>query len=443
MRGHVITLGIALAIGLGWMFVWLYGAGALPWLKSWYDVRAVTLSAGSLGTGASVTIAGIKVGHISSIRRSGDGAIIGLAIEKRFGPISRDSHFGVRLRTVVGENYVAIYPGKSTSMLPSGGLLGPSQAVENVDIDQILNTLQGGTRAQARQMIQGLGSSLDGRGQQLNGLLSQAAGTVEASAPVTQVLAQDHRQVTRLTDELGQLTAAIGQRGASLRELASAALITFESISKRAQALGATLDRLPATLAQVRSTTAILRSVTVTAAPVLSDLAAAVQELSPAIHNLLPAAREGTTVVNALGDVAPRLQSTLGRLRRLSGPATRALPALNGTLCQLNPAAQYLSPYSKEFASLLQDMGSAANFYDPNGHAARLFVTVGENTLKFESPQAAAAIHSLLNTGILGLNENLGYNPLPAPGNAGETASSGAAPGVTDVKSYPRIQASC
>jgi phospholipid/cholesterol/gamma-HCH transport system substrate-binding protein len=235
-------------------------------------------------------------------------------------------------------------------------------------------------------MVQGLGGAVAGRGQELNSLLGGAAGTVRASAPVTQVLAHDHTQVTRLTDELGQLTAAIGERGAAVTQLASAARTTFQSIAGRDQDLRAVLDKLPRTLVQVRSTTAILRSVTASATPVLGDLAAAVNELSPAVHTLLPAAQEGRAVVSELGQTAPLLQSTLGRLRGVSAPAVRALPQLRGTLCQLTPAAKYLSPYAGELAALLQGMGSATNFYDANGHAARLFVTVGENTLNFLSP---------------------------------------------------------
>jgi ABC-type transporter Mla subunit MlaD len=204
------------------------------------------------------------------------------------------------------------------------------------------------------------------------------------------------------------------------------------------------LDRLPGTLVQVRSTTGILRAVTASATPVVSNLAAAVNELSPAIHTLLPAAQEGTAVVNQLGQTAPELQSTLARLRGLSAPAARALPQVGSVLCQLNPAAKYLSPYSPELAALLQDMGSATNFFDANAHAARLYVTVGEDTLKFLSPPVAAVVHSLLNTGVLGLHDTAAYNPFPAAGNAGETSTPADAAGWASVKArYPRITANC
>jgi phospholipid/cholesterol/gamma-HCH transport system substrate-binding protein len=444
IRRDVLTLVIAAVLALGWAGVYLYGSGALPWLQNWYDLRGATLSAGSLGTGASVTIAGIKVGRVTSITQQGDGAVIGMEIEHKYGPLPRDTRFGVSLRTLVGENYVALYPGHAKQMLPNDGLLGPTQAVENVDVDQILSVLQGGTRVRAQKMAEGLGGGLADRGPELNSFLAQASGVVTSAAPITQVLAQDHAQVSQLTDQLGQLSAAIGQRGVDIETIARGARVTFQSIADRDQYLAETLQRLPATVGQVRRTTATLSAVTGTAAPVLSRLATAVNDLDPSIHTLLPAADEGTRVLDQLGLAAPPLESTLARLRSISAPAARTLPDLHAVLCQTTPAAAYLLPYAQEFSTLLQDMGSAANFYDANGHAARLYVTVGEDSIKYFSPQLAAAVHELANLGVIGIHDNLAYNPFPAPGDAGETATASDPAGfLSDTKPYPRIQAEC
>ena len=444
LRRDVLTLAIAGAIGLGWLSVWLYGSGSLPWLQSWYDVRAATLSAGSLGVGASVTIAGIKVGRVTSITQQGDGAVIGMEIEQKYGPLARDSRFGVRLRTIVGENYVALYPGRGTAMLSSGGLLGPRQDVEQVDVDQILSTLQGGTRAHVQKLIEGFGGGLDGRGTELNSLVGEASGLVVSSAPVTQVLAQDHAEVSRLTDELGELSAAIGRRGADVEQIATGAQKTFTSIATRDTALAQTLERLPAAIAQVRQTTATLRAVTGSAAPVLGNLAVAVDDLDPAVHTLLPAARIGTTVVDELGRTAPALETTLAHVRNIAPPAAAALPQLHALLCQTTPAVRYLSPYWREAPALLEAMGSATNFYFAASHAARLYVTVGEDSIKFFSPPLAAAVHDLANQGAIGIHDTLAYNPFPAPGDAGETYSPSDPSGyLADHRPYPRIHAAC
>lgn len=444
VRRDVRTLAITLVFALGWLFVWLYGSGSLPWLQSWYDVRAATLSAGSLGVGASVTIAGIKVGRVTSITQQGTGAVLGLEIQQKYGPIPRDSRFGVRLRTIVGENYVALYPGHSRQMLPNNGLLGPTQSVENVDVDQILSLLRGGTRRQAQKMIEGLGGALGGRGPELNSLLQGTAGVIDASAPITQVLAQNHVQVSRLAAQLGDVSAAIGQRQTDIAQIAQGARTTFASIANRDAYLAQTLQRLPGALAQVRATTGTLRSITGTAAPVLGNLAVAVNDLDPALHTLLPAAREGNAVLHELGVTAPPLVTTLARLRRIAAPAAGALPQLRGVLCQAQPAVRYLAPYAQEFGTLLEDMGSATNFYDANAHAARLYVTVGADSLKYFSGQIGSAVQQLTNLGVLGLHDSLGYNPFPAPGNAGETNGPGIANSYSQVtQRYPRITAAC
>jgi phospholipid/cholesterol/gamma-HCH transport system substrate-binding protein len=367
-----------------------------------------------------------------------------MEINKRYGPLPANSQFGVRLRTIVGENYVALYPGNSKKMLPDNSLLGPSQEVEDVDFDQILSTLQGGTRTQAQHMIEGLGGALADRGLELNSLLSGASGVVNSSAPVTQVLAEEHAEVSQLVNQLGQVSTAIGQRGQDIDTIAQDANTTFTAIASRDTSLAQTVERLPAALMQVRTTSDTLASVTGTAAPVLSKLATAVNLLNPAVRALRPAAEDGNALIQELGAAAPSLDTTLAHLRTISAPASSALPEVHKTLCQVTPAAKYLSPYAKEFSALLEDMGSATNFYDANAHAARLYFTVGQLSLNYFSPQASDAIGQLLNLGILGLSSHIGYDPLPKPGAAGETWSpSDPTSYLTDKIPYPRISAEC
>lgn len=441
---HYWPLLTAVVVAGGWALVWLNSAGVFNFAKSYYNVRAASLSAESLASGASVTIGGIRVGEVKSIDPRGDGTVLDLQILKHYGPIPRDSQFAVRTRTIVGENYVALYPGHSKRMLPDNGLLGPGQQQESVDVDQILSVLQGDTRSRAQQLIESLGGALKNRGSALNAFLQGVSGTVQNSAPLTSVLAQDHVQAGELVDQLGQITAAIGTRGDAIRQLATSAKSTFQAIASRNDAVASTLQDLPGALTQVRNTTHILQTITGTAAPVLTDLGAAVNELNPAIHDLAPAATIGTQVVSKLGSVAPSLQTTLTRLRGISTPATQALPGVKSLLCQANPALKYLDPYSKDFGTLLEDMGSALNFYDANGHAARLYATVGADTLQYLSPQAASAMRQLAKLGAIGLHYQLGYSPLPGPNNAGETATSSTATSYENVKSsYPRIKASC
>jgi phospholipid/cholesterol/gamma-HCH transport system substrate-binding protein len=445
LRGHVATIGIALVVAVSWFGYWLYHAGAFPSLEGYtYHVNAIVPDAGTLGTGASVRIAGVQVGRVTSIQVDGAGAVIGLEINKDNAPLAADTRVAVRLRTLVGENYIQLYQGHAHTTLRDGATLPMTQADDYVQPDQILNALRGPTRQRARELIRGLGTAVDGRGPQLNQLLGGLSGTIQAASPVVSVLNHDRAQVARLIDSLGSLSAAVGQRGTALQNLARSANVSFQAIANRDQAVEQTLRQLPATLDQVRSTTTILRSVTGQIAPVLSNLASAIVALRPAASLLRPAADEGQVVVNELGQTAPALQTTMARLQALSPPALRALPQLRSMLCQVNPAVSYLSPYAADLAALIQGLGSATNFYDATGHGARLMPSVGVDNLKIYNAPTAAAINQLLNTGLIGKAYSTGYNPYPAPGAAGDTSVGLGWYGPAAVKQqYPHIVAAC
>jgi phospholipid/cholesterol/gamma-HCH transport system substrate-binding protein len=440
---HRWPLLLIVTLALGWLVVWINATGALNFAKTYYTFRAASLSAGSLATGASVTIAGIRVGQVTGIDPHGNGTLLDLEILGKYGPIPTDSEFAVRTRTIVGENYLALYPGHSHTMLPAGGTLPPSQQQETVDVDQILSTLQGNTRRRAQQLIQSVGSALQGRGQSLNDFLQSASATIENSAPLTAVLAHDHTQAVDLIDQLGQVAATIGERGTQIQTLASSADQTFHALATQDQQLGATLEHLPSTLTQIRDTTHILNTITSTATPVLFNLADAINEVDPAVHALAPAATRGTGLLHQVALTAPPLQTTLARLRTLAPAATTTLPSTHQLLCQINPALQYLDPYARELSTVIQDMGSATNFYDANAHAARLYATVGADTLQYLSPQAASAMHTL-SSGVIGLHYALGYNPLPKPGDAAENATASTSAGYQTVQApYPDVKAAC
>jgi virulence factor Mce-like protein len=448
-RGHVATFAGAIALALGFL-VWYLGlGGGLPSLHKTYRVQALMPTAGSLTAGARVTMAGAKVGRVTAVRRQGMGALVSMQIDDdRVTPIPQDSRIALRERTPVGENYVTLFPGRSRATLPSKGVLPMTQVDEHVDIDQLLSVLQGQTREQARQLIQGVGGALDGRGKRLNTLVGGAAGALSDGSHVVRILADDREQVATLVQQLGELAAAVGDRGAAVTQLGRQGRATFTAIAGRDRELRQLLDQLPSTLSQVRHTTTTVRSVTHRAAPVVANLAVAVRQVRPAVRRLHPAAQVGRGVERELGAAAAPLQRTLTRLRQLSSPLAGALPAVHQTLCEANPVIRYAKPYMPDITSFIVGMGSAANSYDALGHIIRLTPIISENTLVGLPADMSQAAHTLLHSGLLGKSRALSWDPYPAPGAMGKSSAAGKsvlgpeALARTGYK-YPRIVADC
>lgn len=450
-RWHVATFVAFVALALGFTVYFVGLGGGLTSLGSTYKVSALLPTAGSLTPGARVTMAGYRVGAVTSIQREGTGALVGMEIDdSRVSSVPIDSHVALRERTPVGENYISLTPGNSSSRLKSGGVLPMTQAADYVDVDQLLSVLQGDTRTRARQLIEGLGAAVQGRGQQLNDLLGGASGAFTTGSRVVGILADNRAQIARLVSNLGDVSAAVGQRGADVQLLARQALNTFNALGSRDQALRQLLDQLPATLTQVRATSNVLSSITASATPVLYNLASAVTEVRPAVQLLSPAAQEGRSVVDQLGAAAPPLQQTLVKLQKLSSPAAKALPQLHQTLCQLNPMIRYIRPYTPDIISVAGGLGSAANDYDAISHLIRITFVVGDNSFVGLPANVSQAMFSLLHTGLLSkLTGPLTFNPYPAPGQIGteHATAQNAIIGPSQVPStgykFPHIVADC
>ncbi|MCW2966537.1 MAG: hypothetical protein JWM71_309 [Solirubrobacteraceae bacterium] len=363
-------------------------------------------------------------------------------------PLPTDSTIRLRQHTPVGENYVSIEPGRSKATLPDGATLPISQAGDFVDVDQILSTLHGPTQQRARDLIQNTGRALDGHAADLNKVVGGVTGTIIPTADVVHIAHNDRRQVANLVAQLGRLTAGVGEREEAIRTIADRGLVSVRAIAEKDQSLRRLLDDLPQTLTQVRSTSATVGEVSGKASPVLRDLSAAVREVRPAVRSLEPAAQEGRDVVSELGAAAPPLTKTFARARSLAGPTVAALPELNKTLCQLNPAVDYIKPYAKDIATFAIGMGSSANSYDAIGHVIRLIPVVSENQIANLPDGVSQSMFKLLRTGLIGKASPLTFYPIPKPGEVGKTSKDlPVATGPEDLAKtgykYPRVEAAC
>jgi phospholipid/cholesterol/gamma-HCH transport system substrate-binding protein len=410
-----------------------------------YEVSALVTNARGLASNATVTMAGLKVGKVTSIRRRGPDAILSLRIDRGPTPLPVDSRVAVRLRTVVGESYVEVNRGHSQTTVRDGGSLGLAHADDYVDVDQILQTLSGKSEGNARQTIQALGGAVRDRGPQLNGVLGSASAVFIDSRPLTATLAAQHNQVADLVQNLGTMMDSIGQRSTAVQEFATGSLRTFDAVAARDVALHRTLARLPYALAAFTRIANTLSVITPHVAPLATNLASALDQVSPAVDLLTPASNLGVPLVRALGAASGPLRTVLQNLERLQKPAAAALPEVRAALCEVNPMLKYTSPYGPDIASLFENMGSTANAYTASGHAVRAYPLVTPAAVAGAVTEPTAqAIQTLMNAGLAhGLNQN-GYDPFPPPGHINDTTIGRGTHGPVDagkLLEYTRVTA--
>lgn len=449
LKRHAATFIVGMFFAVGAVIFFLQFSGSLP-SGDRYTVDAALPTSAALVDGSRVTMAGVQVGTVSRIERRGFATVVSLVLDdERVTPLPEDTRVTLRQRTPVGESYIALTRGTSKQALADGAALPVSQSEEYVDVDEVLSTLQGGTREKVRQLIRGIGEGVRGQGDELNAVVGDGADVLKSGSDVFTLLSHDREQLARTIDRLGRLSAAVGERTEAVRVIARQGLTSLRAVASRDASLRRLVRELPATLDQVRSSSGTLDSVSKTATPVVAELARALGDVRPAVKSLAPAAEEGRRVVRALDTAAVPLQGTLERVTKLSEPLSDALPELTKTMCDIAPMVRYLKPYTDDTLAALVGMGSASNSYDAIGHLIRISPILNENALAGAPKEVTLAAQTLLRSGVFEEMTPLTWDPYPKPDQVGKNAAgkgrtlSGPEALAKSGWKFPRVTSDC
>jgi phospholipid/cholesterol/gamma-HCH transport system substrate-binding protein len=445
----IVAAAVLLAVGGSLGFLSL--GGALHRGES-QRVQALVPSAALLAPGARVTMAGAEVGEVKSIERRGSAALVTMNVtDERVLPVPADSRASVRQRTPIGENYMDLVPGRSRTALEDDAVLPLASAAEYVDADQLLSMLQGKARKRTRDLFQGVGGAVDGRGKQLNETVSGVSDTFIPTTKVVKTLYDQRATVARLIERLGSLSSSLAERGASIEQLGRDGQAGFQAVAARDDRLREIIQELPGTLRAARRTSGILDRTSRTSTPVVSELASAVAELKPAVAALRPATQNGRSLLRELTPAAPKLSTTLDRLKDAADPVSAAIPGTRQVVCQLNPMLEYGRPYIKDLTAFIIGFSSSTNSYDDVGHAIRLAPVFSENTIVGLPAETTEAFHKILRSGVLSKTVGpIDFDPFPKPNQIGRNTSYDRAETIHGPKQlresgykYPRITPSC
>jgi phospholipid/cholesterol/gamma-HCH transport system substrate-binding protein len=117
--------------------------------QSYYTVKAPfsTGAAVTAGQGQAITIAGVQVGQVGGVSLEDGQAVVTMNIYKKYAPIYRNATVLLRPRTPLKDMYLALDPGsKGSGTVPNGGSLTAAQTNPDVDVSQILSSLDADTR---------------------------------------------------------------------------------------------------------------------------------------------------------------------------------------------------------------------------------------------------------------------------------------------------------
>ncbi len=366
------------------------------------DAEMTTAQAVTPGQGQTVNIAGVEVGEIQSVKLRDGRAIIGMKIKPKYDRIYNDASILLRPKTGLKDMVAELTPGTpGAGRIKDGGTIPVSQTLPDVNLDEILASLDTDTRDYLQLLLndgaQGLGSPEKGR--ELAQAIRRLEPTAKYAREINAGLAERRRNLARVVRNFGLLTAALGRKDTQLANFVQNTNAVFAALSNQDAALRASLQRLPGTLSVTQTNLGKVQTLADTLGPTLQALRPAARALGPSLRQTRPFLRSSTPVIR--DEIRPFTRAALPTVQELR-PAMRDLAAATPDLTASVKAINYLlnevaynPPGNEEpflfWQSWVNHAGNAIfSTQDANGPIRRGLIVLSCQTTQLLSAVAAA-----------------------------------------------------
>lgn len=298
------------------------------------EAEMSTAQAVTPGQGQTVNIAGVEVGEIASVELRDGKAIIGMKIEPRHARIYKDASILLRPKTGLKDMVAELTPGTpEAGRIEEGGVIPISQTLPDVNLDEILASLDADTRDFLLLLLndgaEGLGSERKGR--ELAAAIRRLEPTAKYAREINEGLAQRRRNLARVVHNFSLLTDELGRRDTQLANFVQNNNAVFDTLASEDAALRAILQRLPGTLRTTQTALGKVETLADVAGPTLESLRPAARALGPSLRQTRPFLRSSTPEIR--DEIRPFTRAALPTVRELR-PAMRDLAAATPDLTE-------------------------------------------------------------------------------------------------------------
>jgi phospholipid/cholesterol/gamma-HCH transport system substrate-binding protein len=316
------------------------------------------------GQGQTVDIAGVPVGEIKRVNLDQGRALVTMEIKQKYAHlIKSDATMLLRPKTGLKDMIVELDPGTpGTKSVPDGFTVPVSNTRPDVNLDEILSSLDRDTRDYLRLLVAGGGEAFKNNGPNTASTLKRFAPLNRDIGTLTTQLAKRRGNLAHLIHNLQLLVSEVGTKDKQLAELVVSQNAVFQAFANQDNNLRKALQELPGTL---KTTNKALQT---------SDLLS--QKLGPTLRDLRPGAR-------ALGPSQVATQAfakaTTPVIRDQLRPFTKQAKP---TVDQLRPAVANLAKITPDLASsftVLNKFFNALAYNPPGASEGYLFYALWLN----------------------------------------------------------------
>lgn len=341
-----------------------------------YDLKLRMANASGLRSGSQVLLGGVEVGSVNSVDMRGNTVLADLSLDPSQVRLGRGARASIIAANLLGEKYVALTPGDTSSPLPSGAILPQSATTLPSDLDQIVDVLDGPTRARLGMLLNDAGIAVAGRRSDIAAIFRQIPLSVTAATKLLTTMVRDNHTLADLVSSSDHFVTRVNDQSGDLKQAIGASAGAMTTFAQKAETLKRAVVGLAQPLSEIHRWfalgTVVLRQLT----PVANQLTASAPRLDALLREVKPFTAAAVPALNRAASVAP----TLTNLARQATPTiTQAVPTIS-SLQNIAHLAQPLSAWaglsSLDLLNIFGDWSGAIQYRDAASHifSANVFI---------------------------------------------------------------------
>jgi phospholipid/cholesterol/gamma-HCH transport system substrate-binding protein len=309
------------------------------------NVEMETAQAVTPGQGQAAVIAGINVGKVGASTLDDGVAKVRLDIEPKYKDLLHsNAQFLLRPKTGLSDMVVEIDPGTKGPPPKEGSTIPISQSMSNVQMDQILASLDRDTQDYLVLLLNGAGEGLNGKGRELSQALRRFGPFTTYTARLNGALEKRRKYIARGVHAFSQVATELGNNDQAVADFISASKDSLGNYAAQEAALREALREFPSTLEAGRVNLAKSDQLSQLTRPTLLALIPGARNLKGSLNSVQRLATDATPYVR--DDIRPftrEVQPVFRELGKTSRAGEKTTPNLQGTFTHLNTLLNMLA----------------------------------------------------------------------------------------------------
>jgi phospholipid/cholesterol/gamma-HCH transport system substrate-binding protein len=307
-----------------------------------------TAQAVTPGQGQSVRVSGVQVGTLSGVTLKNGYAIVKMSIDQKYQHlIHQDATAFLRPKTGLQDMFVELNPGTAPSPVVKPGYTIPlAQTAPEINVDEILASLDADTRQYLDLLVNGAGQGLKGQGNNLAGVFERFGPTHQDLARLNQAVAVRGADLQQLIHSLRRLNDALAAKQVQITRMVDSSATVFGALGSEDRNISRAVRDLPGALQQATVTLAKVQQFAQVLGPAATKLLPAAGAIPAANQALAALAKPSAPIVkNQIRPFVIAARPVVRNLRPASIHLAAATPNLSKTFTVLNHFFNYLGFY--------------------------------------------------------------------------------------------------